>query len=81
MRYNESKKFQEDLIMQTVIIAGATKRDGNLNTGAAYYFRFTLPDEEAIRLKRNFFDYSQFNNFEKNLPTVQWLKEIRRWCK
>ena len=36
--------------MQTVIIAGATKRDRNLNTGAAYYFRFTLPDEEAIRL-------------------------------
>ena len=26
MRYNESKKFQEDLLMQTVIIAGTTKR-------------------------------------------------------
>lgn len=71
MRYNEGKKFEEDLFMQTVIIAGATKRDRNLNTGAAYYFRFTLPDEQAIRLKREF-----FCNFEKDLSTVQWLKEL-----
>lgn len=81
MRYNESKKFEEDLFMQTVIIADVTKPGRYPNKGIAYYFRFTLPDEQAIRLKRNFFDYSQFNNFEKNLPTVQWLKEIRRWCK
>ena len=64
--------------MQTVIIAGVTKPDRYLNTGIAYYFRFTLPDEQAIRLKKKFFDYSQFDNFEKNLSTVQWLKESGR---
>ena len=61
--------------MQTVIIAGATKRDRNLNTGAAYYFRFTLPDEQAIRLKREF-----FCNFEKDLSTVQRLRMNRKYC-
>ena len=40
--------------MQTVIIAGVTKPDRFLNKGVAYYFRFTLPDEHAIRLKRKF---------------------------
>ena len=64
--------------MQTVIIAGVTKPGRYLNTGIAYYFRFTLPDEQAIRLKRKFFDYSQFDNFEKNLSPVQWLKESGR---
>ena len=59
--------------MQTVIIAGVTKPDRCLNTGVAYYFRFTLPDEQALRLKRMFFE-----NFEKNLSTVQWLKESGR---
>ena len=78
MRYNESKKFEEGLFMQTVIIAGVTKPDRFLNKGVAYYFRFTLPDEHAIRLKRKFFDYSQFDNFEKNLSKVQWLKESGR---
>ena len=67
--------------MQTVIIAGVTKPGRYPNTGITYYFRFTLPDEQAMRLKRKFFDYSQFNNFEKNLSTVQWLKESWRWCK
>ena len=62
--------------MQTVIIAGGAKSDRYLNKGIAYYFRFTLPDEEAIRLKRKF-----FGNFEKDLSTVQWLKESWRWCK
>ena len=69
MRYNESKKFEEDLFMQTVIIAGVTKPDRYLNKSVAYYFRFTLPDEQAIRLKRRF-----FGNFEKDFSTVQWLR-------
>lgn len=80
MRYNESKKFEEGLFMQTVIIAGVTKPEKYLNKGVAYYFRFTLPDEQAIRLKRKFFDYSQFDNFEKNLSAVQWLRMNRRCC-
>lgn len=71
MRYNESKKFKEDLFMQTVIIAGVTKPGRYPNKGIAYYFRFTLPDEQAIRLKRKFFD-----NFEKDFSTAQWLKEL-----
>lgn len=62
--------------MQTVIIAGVTKPDRYLNKGIAYYFRFTLSDEQAIRLKRKL-----FGNFEKDLSTVQWLKESWRWCK
>lgn len=78
MRYNESKKFEEDLFMQTVIIAGVTKLGRYLNKGVAYYFRFTLSDEQAIRLKRRFFDNSRFDNFEKDLSTVQWLKESGR---
>lgn len=61
--------------MQTVIIAGVTKQDRYLNTGVAYYFRFTLPDEQAIRLKRKF-----FGNFEKDISTVQWLRMNRRCC-
>ena len=52
--------------MQTVIIADVTKPGRYPNTGIAYYFRFTLPDEQAIRLKREF-----FCNFEKDLSTVQ----------
>ena len=76
MRYNESKKFEEDLFMQTVIIAGVTKPGRYPNKGIAYYFRFILPDEQAIRLKRKF-----FGNFEKDLSAVQWLKESWRWCK
>ena len=75
MRYNESKKFEEDLFMQTVIIAGVTKPDRYPNKGIAYYFRFTLPDEQAIRLKRKF-----FGNFEKDISTVQWLRMNRRCC-
>ena len=75
MRYNESKKFEEGLFMQTVIIAGVTKQDRYLNTGVAYYFRFTLPDEQAIRLKRKF-----FGNFAKDISTVQWLRMNRRCC-
>lgn len=59
--------------MQTVIIADVTKPGRYPNTGIAYYFRFTLPDEQAIRLKREF-----FCNFEKDLSTVQWLKESGR---
>lgn len=61
--------------MQTVIIAGVTKPGRYPNKGVAYYFRFTLPDEQAIRLKRKF-----FGNFEKDLPTVQWLRMNRRYC-
>ena len=75
MRYNESKKFEEGLFMQTVIIAGGAKSDRYLNKGVAYYFRFTLPDEHAIRLKRKF-----FGNFEKDLSTVQWLRMNGRYC-
>ena len=75
MRYNESKKFEEDLFMQTVIIADVTKPGRYPNTGITYYFRFTLPDEQAIRLKRMF-----FGNFEKDLSTVQWLKINGRYC-
>ena len=59
--------------MQTVIIADVTKPGRYPNKGIAYYFRFTLPDEQAIRLKREF-----FCNFEKNLSPVQWLKESGR---
>ena len=61
--------------MQTVIIAGVTKPDRYPNKGIAYYFRFTLPDEEAIRLKRKF-----FGNFEKDISTVQWLRMNRMCC-
>ena len=61
--------------MQTVIIAGGAKSDRYLNKGVAYYFRFTLPDEQAIRLKRKF-----FGNFEKDLSTVQWLRMNGRYC-
>lgn len=61
--------------MQTVIIAGGAKSDRYLNKGVAYYFRFTLPDEHAIRLKRKF-----FGNFEKDLSTVQWLRMNGRYC-
>lgn len=35
--------------MQTIIIAGVTKPDRYLNTGVAYYFRFTVSDTDAIR--------------------------------
>ena len=75
MRDNESKKIEEDLFMQTVIIAGVTKPGRYPNKGLAYYFRFTLPDEQAIRLKRKF-----FGNFEKDLSTVQWLRMNGRYC-
>ncbi len=61
--------------MQTVIIAGVTKPGRYPNKGIAYYFRFTLPDDQAIRLKRKF-----FVNFEKDLSTVQWLRMNRRYC-
>lgn len=57
--------------MQTVIIADVTKPGRYPNTGIAYYFRFTLPDEQALRLKRKF-----FGNFAKDLSTVQCLKEL-----
>ena len=67
----KAKKFEEGLFMQTVIIAGVTKPGRYPNKGIAYYFRFTLPDDQAIRLKRKF-----FCNFEKDLSTVQWLKEL-----
>ena len=36
MRYNESKKFEEDLFMQTVIIADVTKPGRYPNKGIAY---------------------------------------------
>ena len=75
MRYNESKKFEEGLFMQTVIIAGVTKSDRYLNKGVAYYFRFTLSGEQALRLKRKLFE-----NFEKDLSIAQWLRMNRRYC-
>ena len=56
--------------MQTVIIAGVTKPKKYLNTGIAYYFKFTLPDEQAIRLKKKFFDYSQSDEISCDLCKI-----------
>ena len=53
MRYNESKKFEEGLFMQTVIIAGVTKPGRYPNTGITYLFQIHFARRTSHTAEKN----------------------------